>query len=283
MAAIPLSFVLGSPISGWLLGVHWFGLSGWRWLFIVEGAPAVLLGMVTWFYLTDRPHQAKWLTEDERRSIIQALEREKHAKQAARSYSVWQALCDSKVWMLTVIYFVHGLAAFSFAFWLPTILKRLTSLPNFTVTLLVSLLYLAGFVVMQVNGWHSDRTGERRWHTAWPILAPAVCLLLVVLFQPGTITTVILLGLALSTAFGFLPSFWAMPTAFLSESAAAASIGLINCLAMLSGFFGPVLMGYASARTSSFRPAFIALATALLLAGLLALTIRVRRPQEAGT
>jgi sugar phosphate permease len=280
MGAIPLSFVLGSPVSGWLLGLRWMNVSGWRWLFIVEGAPAVVFGVVTWFYLTDWPHQAKWLTEEEQRAIAHALEQEKQAKKASHPYTVWQALRDRKVLTLTAIYFVHGMAAFSFAFWLPTILKRLTSLPNFTVTLLVSLLYLAGFVVMQVNGWHSDRTGERRWHTAWPIFAPAVCLLLIVLFQPGIVTTVILVGLALSTAFGFLPSFWAMPTAFLSESAAAASIGFINCIAMLSGFFGPVLMGYVSSRTSSFRQAFVALAIALFLAGLLALTVKVRRPQE---
>src|SRR6202047_512025 len=137
-AAYPISFVIGSPLAGWLLGISWLGLRGWRWLFILEGIPAILLGIITIFYLTDWPGQAKWLPSDEREWITEQLLKEKQAKQKVRSFSIWEALRHRDVVLLTLCYFCALTGGYGISFWLPTILKRLSGLSDFSVTLLVA-------------------------------------------------------------------------------------------------------------------------------------------------
>jgi MFS transporter, ACS family, tartrate transporter len=277
MAAIPLSFAVGSPISGLLLAIHWGGLRGWQWLFILEGLPALFFGGMTWFYLTDWPRQAKWLPADEQKWVINQLENETRAKKSAHSYTVWQALRHRDVLILTSVHLMQNGAAHALAFWLPTMLKRVSGLSDFKVTLLVALPNLLGFVAMQVNGWHSDRTAERRWHTTIPLWVTAGAFLVLSLADWGTVPSLLLLSIAAASLLAFLPSFWAMPSAFLCDSAAAMATGTINCVASgLGGFLGPALVGYQAARTHSFRPAFAVLVVALLLAGALPLLVRVR-------
>jgi MFS family permease len=277
MAAIPLSFAVGSPVSGLLLAVHWGGLRGWQWLFILEGLPALFFGGMTWFYLTDWPREAKWLPADEQKWVIDQLENETRAKKSAHSYTVWQALRHRDVLILTTVHLVQNGSAHALAFWLPTMLKRVSGLSDFKVTLLVALPNLLGFVAMQVNGWHSDRTAERRWHTAIPLWVTAGGFLALSLADWGTVPSLLLLSIASASLLAFLPSFWAMPSAFLCDSAAAMATGTINCVASgLGGFLGPALVGYQAARTHSFRPAFAVLVAALLLAGALPLLVRVR-------
>jgi MFS family permease len=157
-AAMPLSFVIGSPLAGWLMGMSWFGLRGWRWLFILEGIPAIVFGIVTIFYLTDWPQQATWLRSGERQWISEQLGREKQRKQQIRSFSIWQALHHRDVILLTLCYFFAVTGNYGIAFWLPTILKRLSGHTDLKVSLLAALPYLAGFVTQQFNSWHSDRT-----------------------------------------------------------------------------------------------------------------------------
>jgi ACS family tartrate transporter-like MFS transporter len=286
MAAIPLSFAFISPISGLLLSLHWGGLRGWQWLFIIEGLPALFLGIVTWFYLTDWPHQAKWLPATERQWVMDRLESEKRAKQSVRAYTIGEVLRDRDVVILTALHFVQNGSAHALAFWLPTILKRLSGLSDFKVTLLVTLPNLLGFLAMQVNGWHSDRTAERRWHTAIPLWVTAAALLVLCMADWGVVPSLLLLSVAAASLLAFLPSFWAMPSAFLCDSAAAMATGTINCFAAgLGGFLGPALLGVQAARTHSFRSGFAVLAVALLMAGVLPLTLRVRGhivPQAAG-
>ena len=277
MAAIPLSFAVGSPISGLLLAIHWGGLRGWQWLFILEGLPALLLGGMTWFYLTDWPRQAKWLPADEQKWVINQLENQTRAKKSAHSYTVWQALRHRDVLILTTVHLVQNGSAHALAFWLPTMLKRMSGLSDFKVTLLVALPNLLGFVAMQINGWHSDRTAERRWHTAIPLWVTAGGFLVLSLADWGTVPSLLLLSIAAASLLAFLPSFWAMPSAFLCDSAAAMATGTINCVASgLGGFLGPALVGYQAARTHSFRPAFAVLVAALFFAGGLPLLVRVR-------
>jgi ACS family tartrate transporter-like MFS transporter len=277
MAAIPLSFAVGSPISGLLLGVHWGGLRGWQWLFILEGVPALFFGVMTWFYLTDWPRQARWLPANEQAWVINQLESEKRAKESARTYTVWQALRHRDVFILTAAHLVQNCSAHALAFWLPTILKRVSGLSDFKVTLLVALPNLLGFVAMQVNGWHSDRTAERRWHSAIPLWVAAAALVVLSVADWGTVPSLFLLSIAAASLLAFLPSFWAMPSAFLCNSAAAMATGTINCLASgLGGFLGPALVGLQAARTHSFRSGFGILAVALLFGGVLPLTVRVR-------
>ena len=277
MAAIPLAFAAGSPISGLLLGVHWAGLHGWQWLFIVEGLPAIIFGVATWFYLTDWPHQAKWLPPEERQWVVNQLESEKRAKTSVRAYSVWEAIRHRDVLILTVLHFLQNGSAYGLAFWLPTMLKRLSGLSDVRVTLLVALPNLLGFVAMQLNGWHSDRTAERRWHTTIPLWITAAALLVLSVANWGTVPSLCLFSVASAGLLAFLPSFWAMPSAFLSDSAAAMATGTINCVAAgLGGFLGPALVGYQAARTHSFRSGFAVLVVALVIAGILPLTLRVR-------
>ena len=277
MAAIPLAFAVGSPISGLLLGVHWGGLRGWQWLFILEGLPALLFGVVTWFYVTDWPREAKWLSPGEREWVVQQLESEKQAKKSVRSYSILEAIRHRDVLILTTLHFLQNGSAYGLAFWLPTMLKRLSGLSDVRVTLLVALPNLLGFAAMQLNGWHSDRTAERRWHTAIPLWITAAALLVLSVANWGTAPSLLLFSIASAGLLAFLPSFWAMPSAFLCDSAAAMATGTINCVAAgLGGFLGPALVGYQAARTHSFRSGFAVLVVVLVIAGMLPLTLRVR-------
>ena len=176
MAAIPMSNIIGSPLAGWILSRHWAGISSWRWLFIAEGIPAILFGILTLIYLTDWPHQARWLAPDERAWIEAELQREKAAKSKVREWTMGQAMRSKQVILLTLVYFFAIIGIYGFVIWFPTIVQRATNLPNMAVTLLSALPYVAGLAAMLWNGWHSDRTAERRWHTALPLFLGAGCL-----------------------------------------------------------------------------------------------------------
>ena len=272
-AAMPLSYVIGSPLAGLLLGLSWLGLRGWRWLFILEGIPAVMLGLVTLVYLTDWPRQAKWLASDEREWIIVQLEKEKRAKQQVRSYSIWQALRHRDVILLTACYFFAVAGNYGIAFWLPTMLKRLSGQTDMKVSLLASLPYLAGFLTQQWNGWHSDRTRERRWHATIPVLLSGVALFLAIRSGSHVGLSIIFFTMVGAAYYSFHPAFWAVPTEFLSESAAAASIGLINSIGNLGGFFGPMIMGYLVSLTHSFTAGLWYLVGSFFVSGILMLAV----------
>ncbi len=249
MAAIPLSFIIGSPLAGWILGHHWLGVEGWRWLFVLEGLPAILLGTAAFFYLTDWPGQAAWLTPEQRRWIEQKLEEERPAN--IRSIPVWQALRSRTILLLASVAFLDYFASYSVAFWLPTVLKRLSGLSDARVGLLGAVPYVAAFVAMLINGWHSDGSRERRWHTAVPQFIAAAALLGLISLPGSTQLTVVLLTMV-CIILAFLPVFWAMPTEILSESAAAAGVGMINAVGSVAGFAGPYAFGYLHTRTGSF-------------------------------
>jgi MFS transporter, ACS family, tartrate transporter len=280
-AAMPLSYVFGSPLAGVLLGLTWLGLRGWRWLFIFEGLPAILLGLITVPYLTDWPGQARWLSTPERKWIARELEEEKIAKQKIRSYSMWQALCHRDVILLSVGYLFAVTGNYGIAFWLPTLLKRSFRESDFKVTLLAALPYLAGFVFQQLNGWHSDKTRERRWHSAIPVLLSGLSLFLAVVARsslPLSVTFFTIMGAAY---YSYHPAFWAIPTEFLSESAAAVSIGCINSVGNLGGFAGPLILGYLASRTRSFTDGLLCLVGSFLISGILLVAVRAGRVQPA--
>jgi len=272
-AAMPLSFVIGSPLAGWLMGMSWWGVRGWRWLFIVEGIPAILFGVITIFYLTDWPHEARWLRQDECDWITGQLEREKQRKEQMRSYSIWEALRHRDVILLTLCYFFAVTGNYGMAFWLPTILKRLSGHSDLVVTALAALPYLAGFVTQQLTAWHSDRTQERRWHAAVPLLCAGASLALAVYFGSNTALSVTMFTLVGASYFPYIPVFWAVPTMFLTRSAAAASIGLINSVGNLGGFVGPMVMGYLVHRTHSFTAGLLYLVGSFTVAAVLMLSV----------
>jgi MFS transporter, ACS family, tartrate transporter len=274
MAAIPVSNIIISPLSGLILGINWLGMSGWRWVFILEGFPAVILGIVTLFYLTDRPKDAKWLADDEQAWITAELEREKELKKAQRTFSVWQAFRHRNVLLLAVGYFCAVTSAYGFNFWLPTIVKSLSGYTNLQVSFISALPYCAGLAAMLVVGWSSDRTGERRWHTSFSLLAVSAGLFLSALFSDNIVLAVAFFCVAGAGLYSYLPGFWAIPAAFLTESAAAASSGLINSVGNRGGFVGPSVIGYLNQKTNSFYAGIIYLSCSALAAAVLILLVR---------
>jgi ACS family tartrate transporter-like MFS transporter len=271
MAAIPLSLVIGSPLAGWILGHQWIGLQGWRWLFILEGVPAVILGAVALFYLSDRPRQAAWLAPEEREWIEQTLDKEKPAE--VRSLTVWQALRSRTILILSSAAFLNYFMTYCLFFWLPTILKRESGLSDVRVGLLGALPYAAGLVAMLLNGWHSDRRGERRWHAAVPMFVSALGLVGLV-FQPASVSlTVTLFAMVAIGVSAFFPTFWAIPTEYLSASAAAAGVGMVNAIGSVAGFVGPSTFGYLNTRTGSPTFGLVLMMIAALASGLLLLLL----------
>jgi D-galactonate transporter len=280
MAAIPIANIVGSPASGLLLGAHWLGLAGWRWLFIVEGAPAIVLGVITIFFLTDRPHQANWLAEDERRWITEELDRELRAKRVAHSYRIREAFRHREVIILTLAYFFIVTAVYGFNFWLPTLIKKASGSSNLTVTLVSALPYCFALAAILLVGWSSDRTKERRWHTAICMMVAGTGLLLSVFARDHVALAVSMFCVAAAGMYGYLPGFWSLPTSFLSGTAAAASIGLINSVGNLGGFAGPYIVGYLSKRTNSFIGGMLYLSVSAFLAAGLVLSLRATRGRE---
>lgn len=274
MAAIPVSNIFGAPLSGLILDVHWLGLAGWRWVFILEGVPALIFGVATIFYLTDWPREARWLSSEEREWITEELELEKRARQEERAISVWGAMRHRNVVLLALAYFCSVTSAYGFNFWLPTILKGLSGFSNLIVTVVAALPYSAGLAAMLIIGWTSDRTGERRWHTAVSLLAVSLGLMLSAVLNQRVGLAVAMFCLAGAGLYSYLPGFWALPTTFLTASAAAAAIGLINSIGNLGGFVGPYVVGYLNKSMGSFYPGIIYLSCSALVSACLVLSVR---------
>ncbi len=274
MSAIPLSFVIASPIAGLILGRSWLGIAGWRWLFILEGLPAILLGTIAFFYLTDLPGQAKWLAPDQRQWIEKKLQEERSAA-GFEAMPIRQALTSSTILLLAAVCFLNYFAYYSFLFWLPTMFKRQSGFSDLNVGLLGALPYAALLVAMLVNGWHSDRQCERRWHCAVPSLIAAVALLGLAA-HPQSIPVLLTLFTLATIGNAYLPALWAMPTELLCKSAAAASVGMINAVGSVAGFAGPYLFGYMNTKFGSFSCGLTVLALSSLAAGLLVLRVPKR-------
>ena len=271
MSAIPIGFILGGPIAGAILGVHWLGLSGWRWLFLLEGAPAILLGMATLFVLPDRPNEARWLRADERDWLTARLEEERRAKAHVEHVTVWQALRHPAVLLLTAGLFFTYTGGYAFWFWMPTMLQRLTGWSTQRIGWMGAIPFVAGLVGMLLLGWSSDRTRERRWHFAVPQLTSALALSAWFFLPPSNALLLTVFSLVVFGTIAYLPSFWALPSSFLSASAAAAAVGFINCTASIGGFFGPKIIGDLSQRMGSFRGGFVFMIACWTIASMLVL------------
>jgi MFS family permease len=272
MSAIPLSFVIASPIAGLILGRSWLDIAGWRWLFILEGLPAILLGIIAFFYLTDLPGQAKWLAPAQRQWIENKLQEERSAA-GFEAMPIRQALTSSTILLLAAVCFLNYFAFYSFLFWLPTMFKRQSGFSDLNVGLLGALPYAGLFIAMLVNGWHSDKQCERRWHCAVPSFIAAGALLGLVAAHPQSIPALLALFTLVTVGNAYLPALWAMPTELLCKSAAAASVGMINAVGSIAGFAGPYLFGYMNTRFGSFSYGLTVLAITSIAAGLLVLRI----------
>jgi predicted MFS family arabinose efflux permease len=229
--------------------------------------------------LTDRPREAQWLTEAEREWISEELAAEAAAKKKARNYTTWQAFRDKKVWMLILPYFVAHVGAQASVYWIPTFIKRLTGLPSAKVALIAAIPGVVGIAGMLWNGWHSDKTGERRWHAAVPLLCAASAYLLLANTH-NLVAAMTLLVLGGGIFYSYYPVYWSMPTLLLSESAAAASFGLINSIGHTGGFFGPTVVGYLNDRSGKSTAAFWLIGICYSLAGLLLTRIEISNPRS---
>jgi MFS transporter, ACS family, tartrate transporter len=268
VVAVPMSTVIGAPVSGLLLGLNGaMGLKGWQWLFVIEGIPSVLLGIVTWFYLTDRPEKAEWLNAEQKAWLASKLQAENAAKQATGHLSLGQVLSSPKVIALSLIYFGYVGAVYGMQFWLPQIVKAF-GLTNAQTGFVTAIPYLFGTIAMILWARHSDATRERVAHVGGPLLLTAVALGVSSYITDPT-TTMIVLTVAAIGMFCTFAVFWTLPTAWLSGTAAAGAIALINSIGNLAGFGGPYLIGWVKETTGNTSTGLLVLSLLPLAAGLL--------------
>jgi ACS family tartrate transporter-like MFS transporter len=283
LAAIPVCGVIGGPVSGALLGLDGrLGLQGWQWLFLLEGIPSILVGLAVLWLLPDRPRDAHWLLPSERAWLEDRMEAERAQRPSPHGDSLRRTLRNPLVWWLALSYFLLIVPLYGFALWLPQLIKASGDFSNFQVGVITAIPYAVAAVGMVLVGHRSDRTGERHLHLALPALAGALGFIAVT----RTGSTGLLLAALSLTAFGvlgWLGPFWALPTAFLREQAAAGGIALINSLGAFGGFVGPYLIGRIKERTGEFTPGLLLLAGFLVAAvvivlGLRAVAVRSPRP-----
>jgi MFS transporter, ACS family, tartrate transporter len=237
-----------------------------------------LLGLVTLYYMTDRPHQAKWLPDDQKAWLTAELERERAAKEAAGHASMWSGFRNPQVLLLVAIYFFVVAGNQSILFFLPSITEAMPSMSVTMRTFVTMLPYICGFFGILANGYLASRTTERRWHTALPILVTSVALAGAVLCTGHVALVIAFFCIAGFTAQAYLPAFWTLPSAVLTKSGAAVAIGLINSVGNLGGLFGPYIFGVLKTTTGDFSVGLWFLVACLLVAGWLATRIRVPAP-----
>lgn len=273
MAAIPLSSVLGAPLSGWLLGLDGVsGLPGWKWMFILEAAPALLLSAVVLGYLTDRPALAMWLPADGRAWLANRLDLETRKRESAQKFTVMQALTNPRVLALSLVYFGAVACNYGVGFFMPQIVKNF-GLSNLATGFVTAIPYICGVVGIIYWGWRSDQKQERKMHEAFALFVAGAGILAST-FLPDPFLKMVALSIAAFGVFGCLPVFWALPTSFLSGAAAAGGIAIINAIGNLSGFAGPYLMGYLKDRTGDFNAGLQCLAGLGFLAMVIVLVLR---------
>ncbi|BBU33216.1 MFS transporter (plasmid) [Burkholderia sp. THE68] len=261
MAAIPLSTVIGGPISGALLQMDGLGgMQGWQWLYLIEALPALVLAFVVYFYLTDKPADAHWLAKEERDWLVNRQAQERAHRESVHAFSVKEAILNPRVLAIALIYFGANATNYGLSFFLPQIVKAF-GLTNLQTGFVTSLPYAVGVISMVLWGRHSDRKLERRWHVAIALMVAAGGIA-----ASAGLDNPVLKMIALSIAgfgiFGCLPVIWTLPASFLSGAAAAGGIAAINSLGNLAGFFGPYAMGWIKDSTGGFGAGLLCLAGA---------------------
>jgi ACS family tartrate transporter-like MFS transporter len=271
MVAVPVTGLIGGPLSGALLGFDGiYGLKGWQWLFFLEGLPAVVLGASVMFYLNDRPETTHWLTPAERDWLVETLATERKA--CLLRPDIRTALTDGTVWKLGIIFLLVAAGFYGYSFWAPLIIKSLTGLSNFKVGLVLGAISAVTIVGMLLNGYHSDRTGERAKHIAVPLLVMGIGLIGCALLRQPVWAIIALALVPLGHCASYGP-FWSMPTQFFTGPAAAAGIALVTMIANVGSFVGPTLIGILKTRTGTHTAAFLLLGGLAVIAALLALRV----------
>ena len=269
--AMPLGVVIGGPLSGWIMdAAHGgLGLRGWQWMFLIEGLPAVLLGFYLLATVTERIEDAHWLTDAEKRMVHAEMATEAEGKRA----QLGAALREPTLWLLFCTSFLYNVGNYGLIFWMPTMIKALGTLSNFAIGLISAVPYLVASVAMVANAQHSVRTGERRWHTAAPVIVGGMALLASVGMRAHPVLAVACLTVGVAGIMSTLAMFWSLPSRILAGDAAASGAGLVNIGAAIAGFVGPSIMGYLKGLTGSTEMGVALLALTLFSAAALILAI----------
>ena len=282
MAAAPIATAIGSPISAALLEMHGImGLAGWQWMFLIEAVPAVIQGVVVFFYMTDRPEKAAWLKPDEREWLVKTMQAEDANKGGQQQHSILRGLANPRVLALALIYFGTSAGLYTLGIWAPQIIKEL-GVSSMTVGLLNAIPPIISVVAMILWSRHSDKTNERTWHVALACLTAAVGLAIAastgIMFGLIAALTIVNVGISCSK-----PPLWSMPTMFLSGAAAATGIATINSIGNLGGFAGPAMIGWVKDQTGSFAGGLYFVAGLLILSTVLTLVLSFTQKNKANS
>lgn len=287
MTAVAISNVIGGPLSGAIMqfldGVN--GWQGWQWLFLLEGVPSILIGLLVLVFLDDNPGKAKWLNEDERALVLRHLTEDEAAKtKHGLRHRFTDVFRDGRVWALASIYLSMMVGFYGVNFWMPSIIQEFGIDPgNFLHVGMLSMVpWGVATIAMVINGSHSDRTGERFWHVIVPMLIASAGLLGLALAGHARLPSMLALTMITSGLLSATAVFWSLPAAFLSGTAAAAGIAWINSLGNLGGFFGPDLIGRIRTATDSNEMAFFALSAIMLLGALVVVVMRHKSQSASG-
>jgi len=273
MTAVPVSGVIGGPLSGALLSLNgWFGLAGWQWLFLVEGLPAILLGVIVLVYLTDRPEKANWLSSAEKDWLVTRLAGERTSCKEALPIGIFATLTNPTIWHLGIIFLFAAIGFYGYSFWAPLIVKSLTGISDLGVGVILGGISAVTIISMMLNGAHSDHTDERPLHVAVPLLISGAGFFgCAVLRQP--ILAVFFLALVPIGHCAAYGPFWSIPSRFLTGAPAAAGIALVVTIANVGGFVGPTIIGALKDRFGTHGPAFMVLGGSAIVAALLAMVL----------
>ncbi len=281
LTAGPISGLIGGPISGALLDWnHRGGLAGWQWMFLMEGLPAILLGITAYIYLSDSPKTARWLSAEEKGRLLHELETEERLVKVPIASTGYAWLFNPNLWGFALVFFGLNTCTYSVSLWLPSALKSVSGYSNLVLGFLSAIPYLVATILMVLIGEHSDRTLERRWHIAISAMVGSLALLTAG-YSTGAIVSIIAFALALSASSSMAGPIWAMASTTMSAATAAPAIALINAIGNLGGGFGPFWIGYLKNVTGSFRAGLMSVSVLLFLAGMTVL--RLNRSKEAGS
>jgi MFS transporter, ACS family, tartrate transporter len=294
LVASPIAMIVGPVVSRAMINIGTtqivdgvevvypaiLGLHGWQWIYILWGLPAVVIGVLVLFILPDHPRYAKWLTSDEKESLENVLKAEKELQQKTHHMTVGEALRNPKVLLLALAYFGIVTANYGIEIFLPTIIEKWYNLRIDQIALLVvlpSILVIAGQLTV---GWSSDRFKERRWHASLPVIVGATALILSPLTQGNLTLTVICFMIAATGMKSYMPAFWALPSMFLTSSAAAGSVGLINSVGNLGGFLGPYVLGSVEKATGSFQWGLYFIAATSIVSAVIIASMKFNTSEE---
>jgi ACS family tartrate transporter-like MFS transporter len=278
MTANPIAGIVGSPISGALLGIHSAGLAGWQWMFLIEGAPAIVFGATVFWVLSDRPQEAAWLRGEERTWLLEKLESEPQAESGLRKSNFWEALVSPRIWALSAVYFGVSTTMYGVTLWLPSVIRVLSGLSYFWTGVVAVIPFVVTTIAMVLVGMHSDRTGERRWHIAVPAFVGAAALVTAA-YGSSAALVVAGVGVGMACAEAMAGPFWAMATSRMAGLSAAAGIAVINSLANLGGYFGPDIVGFFRSAHGGFRGGLLAIGATVAVSGGVALVVGRQREE----